>query len=183
MTWSHVQDAPGGNAVGAGGSTSQAAGAFASPAALGDFVVVGAWGNPGAGQASAGVTCSDNATTPNTYTQVKFAQQGTSHAWVALFAAKVTSNPSSGNLDVTVSATGANSGLQVCAAEFSGGSLTTDGSSSTTNAGSASPAPGPMTTTTPGDLLLAAFTDNSSANPETMTDPSGYSSTGRQTNG
>lgn len=184
MGWAHIQDTPGSNNVNATGSgTTQALTAFGSAVTLGDQVIVWAWGTSGSAIVAANVTCSDNGATPNSYTQLIFAVQGT-NKWVAIFeAATITSNPNSGNLVPTVTSS-VTTGLNACGSEFSGGSSATDGSNSAVSGSpGTAPAPGNITTTSSADLLLTIFTDASGLNPETITSPGSYTSTGIQTNG
>lgn len=186
MSWAHIQDTPGSNAVNATGSgTSQALTAFASAVTIGDQVLVFAWGTSAATIVAANITCTDNGSTPNTYTQlaVQINAGGGARPWCAIFGATITHNPSSGNLVVTIKTASVTSGINGCASEFSGGSLTTDGSSTNSNSGSTGPNPGNITTTVASDLLLAIFTDSSGLNPETITGPGGYTSIGIQKNG
>lgn len=186
MSVVHVQDTPGSNNVNATGSgTSQALTAFGSAVAIGDDVIVFAWGTSAATIVAGNISCTDNATTPNSYSQlvIQINAGGGARPWCVIFGASITSNPGSGNLVPTISTGSVTSGINGCGSEFSGLTLNTDGSSTNSNSGSTGPNPGNMTTTLAGDLLLAIFTDSSGLNPETITGPGGYTSVGIQKNG
>lgn len=179
MSWSHVQDAPGSNGTANSGSASSlSTGAFGSQPATGSYVIVfvSGWSS----SATPTVTCTDNAATPNTYTQLILKAGTTSqysgYAFVALFVATINSLPVSGNLNpkVSLAPTGA---LTLSASNFSGGSTTTDGSSG--NAGNATtPTAGSITTTNAGDLLLAVVSVNDGMS---ATPPTNYTAAGTDT--
>jgi hypothetical protein len=185
MSWAFIQRAPGGtfgSDVGAnsgGTGISQSSGAFGSPAAVGNHVVVWAFGGV---TTLTTATCTDNAATPNTYTRVAF--NNSNGKWGAVFVAPVLSNPASGNLNptVTIGATD-NSDSAVCAAEFSGGGTTTDQAAVGTGGTTGAPAPGTMTTTNADCLVLACMANASGANPTTVTTPAGFTNAGCENNG
>lgn len=189
MGWAHTQDTPGSNAVASNSSaTSLGCGAFGSPNTIGNFIVVFVWGNMSSSAWNAtNVTCSDNATTPNTYNNLVSRSIGALPQGVGIYLAQINHLPSSGNLNPTVSL--AQTGVIVCcASEFSGGSSTTDGSNTNFLSASTgtSATPAAMTTTNAGDLLLWAFTNDTSSTSATITPVSpltNYTSVGKEVNG
>jgi hypothetical protein len=186
MGWAHVQDSPGSGGVGSASAATVNTGAFGSAVTLNDFVVVFCWGGNATNPPTAGqVTCSDNGATPNTYTQLAFkgftTAGGGSHMFSAIFVAKITSNPGSGNLNPKVSVAGASQFVVGCAAEFSGGTTTQDGSSTNANSNSVSNAPtcGTMTTAVANDLLLATFGIDQPSDLTSITVPTNYANVGK----
>lgn len=181
--WAHVQDSPGANGVASATAASLNVGAFGSAVTLNDFVVVWSWGGGSTAPVAANLTCSDNGATPNTYNRLIFKDLtlGSLNPYAVIFAAKITSNPSSGNLNPKVSNAATGSFIVCCASEFSGGSLTADGTSSNSNTNNLSNAPtcGNMTTTVANDLLLACLGFEQGPDLTGMTDPTNYTSTGR----
>lgn len=171
--WAHVQDTPGAGAMTQAQSvTSLQAGAFASANTLGNYIIVWCGGSL-SGVNITGVT--DNAQTPNTYTQLFLSVNG--NVKIAAYIAKITSLPASGNLNPKVTLSGSGSNVNICAAEFSGGSTTMDGSAVTVqNAGSTSFTGGPISTTQQNDLLVAGFTQDD--NPVGTAAPSGFTAVG-----
>lgn len=181
--WSHVQDTPGSNAVASGSGSPLNLGAFGSPVTINDFVVVFTWGGGSSAPTAGQITCSDNGATPNSYTQLIFKNQAASNCYACIFVAQITSNPSSGNLNPKVSNAAGSAFIVACAAEFSGGTTTTDGSSSNSNTNNVNniPSCGTMTTTVANDLGLACAGMDQGANLSSITDPSGYTHVGETT--
>jgi hypothetical protein len=174
--------------VSAASAASVAVGAFGSPVTLNDFVVVWCWGGNNTNPPTSGqVTCSDNGATPNTYTQIAFkgltSADTANHCFSAIFVAQITSNPSSGNINPTISVAGASQFVVGCAAEFSGGTTTTDGSSNNGNSNSVNNAPtaGNISTAVANDLLLATFGMDQPANLTSITIPGSYTNVGKTT--
>jgi hypothetical protein len=185
MAWTHVQDTPGGNATANTASgTSLNLGAFGSAVTLNNFVVVWFHAEGGA-NTIATISVTDNGSTPNTYTQLvalKVTDSGGFAVVGSIYLAKITHNPSAGNLNPQVNTSISASLLMGCAAEFSGGSSTTDGSSTNSSTTNWTPSCGNMTTTNSGDLLLAEMSTGVSTGTASWTDPTSYTSVGKQTN-
>jgi len=186
MAWLPVQDTPGSNTVNSTTSgTTLSCTAFGSAVTIGNIVVVFLWGGNGANAQPSSISVTDNGATPNTYTKL-FLEPGKSigSGWCAIFAGAISSNPLSGNLIPKVTVGDSSTLLNICASEFSGGTATTDGTAIGANASTTTaPKPGSMSTSVAGSLLLACMADDSGSNPDTITTPSGYTSTGKQTNG
>jgi hypothetical protein len=185
VAWAHVKDSPGAGGVASASAATLNVGAFGSAVTLNNYVVAWAWGGNSSTPPTAGqVTCTDNGATPNTYTQIAFKGQALGAnpgTWAAAFVAKVTSNPASGNLNPKVSNSGSGPWIVGCAAEFSGGTTTTDGSSTngSTNNTSNAPTCGNMTTAVADDLLVAAFGMNQTSDLSTIADPTNYTLVGK----
>ena len=152
-----------------GTGTSQALGVSANQVTIGNTVLVfvncgnEGIGGPGQNVPFSVVSCTDNAATPNTYTQILAGPNATNTAFVIVFAATITSLPTSGNLNPTVGwvlndggNTWGPSWLVVSGAEFSGGSTTIDASSVAQSYETGGPAiqPGSMTSSGENDLIL-----------------------------
>ena len=153
-----------------GGQTSQTLGASTNQVTIGNIVLVfvncenEGIGGPGNNMPYSTVTCTDNAAAPNTYTQLFAGPNATNTGFVMVFAATITSLPTSGNLNPTVSWVLNNGGntwggpfwLTVSGAEFSGGSTAIDTSSVAQSYEGGGPAiqPGSMTTSGENDLIL-----------------------------
>jgi PKD repeat protein len=191
--WTHVQDDPGGGALNSPTATTNtfSLNPFPSPVTIGDYVLVGITGLDNQISVNAvDVTCTDNATTPNSYTQLYFHREttGDQDGWVCLFAAKVAHNPSSGNLYPTINiGNGKTSIVSWAASEFSGGSLTLDGSPQVQEYAFIPPPYNTtvnlaLTTTQPNDLLIGIFADNRGGS-YTWTLPSGFTALGTQSDG
>jgi hypothetical protein len=155
----------------AGAVTQLSAGAFGSANTLGNFIVV--WIS---GSFSGNITSvTDNARTPNTYTQLYLAANGAVKC--AAYLAKITSLPASGNLNPQANFSSSTNAVDISASEFSGGSLNLDGSAITHTGTSASTyAGGPITTNQANDLLITGFTQDD--NTQTITVPTGFTSAG-----
>lgn len=182
MGWAHVQDTPGsGNSSGGGSVSTINLPAFGSPNQIGNFIVVWAWGFR-SGQTSGNVTVTDNAQTPNTYTQLFF-KMSPSVGWCCVFLARIALLPSSGNLAVSVSV-GPAQQAEACAAEFSGGTLKLDGSAVLSNGtSSTTPTSGSYSTAVSNDLIIGVLADDASTNGLTVTTPSGFTAAGTFVNG
>ncbi len=176
-----MQDNPGSPSVTSSASASLlATGPFPAPVTVGSLVVVYAWGNANINTAL--LTCTDNAVVPNQYTRLSgVTNAGPPVCWVAMFIGIVRSNPVSGNLSCTITATGTGT-MQVCAAEFAGGTTATDRASSG-NGASGIPKPAMATTVLPGCLIVSAFSDGDTGSPATVTTPADFTDVGKQTNG
>jgi hypothetical protein len=194
-SWVHVKDNPGsGNGfLSTGwsqGLNSQASplatGPFQSQVARGDYVLVFVSVFNQSDNFISGFSCTDNAQTPNTYATVLDYQQGQQTSGVLIFGARINSLPASGNLNCTVSWTNVpgDMGALVCASEFSGGSLNTDGSNGTSQGDYTMPAQtGPITTTVPNDLILTIEENDNTGAGSTMSTPPGFTTIAFCTNG
>ena len=189
MAWSHVQDAPGSPAMtNTGGALTLTVTAFGSPNTIGNQIVAVVTGVDNASGVSTDFSCTDNAATPNTYTQVLFSCETTTSFSVAIvWVATIASLPVSGNLAVKFTAT-VSTQMFGCASEYSGGTKTVDGGSGvgynthTSSTSSANPTPGSITTVTDGDLIISALSSNHTSN-TAITQPSGFSLIGKQVAG
>jgi hypothetical protein len=171
-----------------GSGTTVSTGAFAANPSVGDYVVAWAWGYSGTTLAvAANVTCADNIG-GNAYTQVGFqsvVRDASNRYWVAMFHAKVAATGANFAPAITTSIAG--SGLQVCAAEFSGVAATApaDGaavSASAPGPSSSSPAPGSKSFAA-GDVVCAVMVNAMFVSPQTVTTPSGFTSVQKETDG
>jgi hypothetical protein len=136
------------------------------------------------------ITATDNAATPNTYTNIFSVVKGnTNIGWsgIAVLAAQVQSLPASGTLTVTTTCPGISTGqaAQECLAmEFSGGSTTIDGSVGTYHIDTGVPLrSGTLTAGGSNDLILALFTDRQLSEPSGLSYPSGFTGVGLETDG
>ncbi len=185
MAWAHVQDAPGSDGTGGAAAGNVSTGPFVSPVTLNNIVAVFCWGDQSSLGTAGQITCSDNGSTPNTYTQLAFKSVSDANAddvFAAIFIATITHNPSSGNLNPKVTAA---NGLVVvaCAAEFSGGSTTVDGSAVVASSGSTgAPAPGSLTPNFTTDLILAVMASGATG-ATTVTTPTNFTSCGKHSTG
>jgi hypothetical protein len=84
VAWVNVQNNPSSGTLATAAATSLSIGAFGSAVTVGNFVVVWAMGGAGGGTINPGqITCSDNAATPNTYTQLAFVNSNHANAIAA----------------------------------------------------------------------------------------------------
>ncbi len=195
--WSFVQAWPGTNGPqtgftvqGVSGGISfdnspQAMGAATSPVTIGNYVFVFV-GNfhegPGTNTPST-FSCTDNATTPNSYGTALFSQTdaggGGQDSFLVLFATTVTHNPASGNLNPSVSSSNYSDGGQsmiLGCAEFSPNTLTLDGSNGQFKGPATAPVePGTTLTTTVANDLILTFCLPASTDTTHFALPSGFS--------
>ena len=183
MPWKHIQDNPGSdNVTFNSNATALSVGAFGSAVSLLNSVVVCVGGAGSSSGSISGLTVTDNGSTPNTYTQAIIKTSSSTGAWVAFYVSRITSNPSSGNLNPKVTVTNSQS-LGIVASEFSGAasksSVINDGNGASSTSNSTSPAPGAVTPTVYEDLVLTAEVN---INATISASPTGFTSVGKRSN-
>jgi hypothetical protein len=184
-SWTHIQDNPGSGTGWSGGLNHRrsplATGPFPSQVTVGDYVFVFVSIFNQSDNSIPRFSCTDNAATPNTYALVLDYMQGEQTSGVLIFGTTIGSLPSSGNLNCTVTWSNVSGpmGAQVCASEFSGGSLNTDGINGTSEGESDIAATtGPITTTVNNDLILTIEENDNTGAGSTMSTPSGFTTIG-----
>ena len=155
--------------------TSQAAGAFFEDPTIGNYIVVWVWAWGAGGWSSSDITCSDNLTAHNTYTQAGFVKNGA--AAFCFFYAKVANTGPDYTPTITVNSVSSPS-ISVIASEFSGiePSNPIDGTA-VTAVGTGTPASLGKMNVKANDLVLAGLSWNEDS-AVSITKPSGWTQSG-----
>ena len=133
---------------------------------------------------AADLTVSDNGTSPSVFSLDASATASGTASPVYLYRADSISLPGTGNYAVTVTSSGTAHTIQAGGVAYSGAPAGGPSSTHANNATSSSVTTGSVTPGATGALFFAAFTDDTSANPETITlTGSGFTEQFTQTNG